>query len=52
MLAAVGVFVWLAVGTRAQHIYANIPWMLVLIAGTIVPLIVVGAMLWRRTRFS
>lgn len=52
MLAAVGIFVWLAVGTRAQHIYVNIPWMLVLMAGTIVPLVIVGTMLWRRTRFS
>jgi drug/metabolite transporter (DMT)-like permease len=52
MLAAVGIFVWLAVGTRAQHIYVNVPWMLVLIAGTIVPLVLVGALLWRRTRFS
>jgi len=52
MVAAVGVFIWLAVGTRAQHIYVNIPWMLVLIAGTIVPLVLVGTLLWRRTRFS
>jgi drug/metabolite transporter (DMT)-like permease len=52
MLSAVGIFVWLAVGTRAQQIYVNIPWMLVLIAGTIVPLVLVGALLWRRTRFS
>ena len=52
MLAASGIFVWLAVGTRAQHIYVNIPWMLVLIAGTMIPLFVVGSMLWRRTRFS
>ncbi|HUA93296.1 MAG TPA: EamA family transporter [Terracidiphilus sp.] len=52
MLAATGVFVWLAVGTRAQHIYVSLPWMLILIAGTLVPLGVVGTMLWRRTRFS
>ncbi len=52
MLSAIGIFVWLAAGTRAQHIYVNVPWMLVLIAGTIVPLILVGALLWRRTRFS
>lgn len=52
MLAAAGVFVWLAVGIRAQHIYVNIPWMSILIVGTIIPLIVVGSMLWRRTRFS
>jgi drug/metabolite transporter (DMT)-like permease len=52
MLAASAIFVWLAIGTRAQHIYVNIPWMLVLIAGTTIPLFVVGSMLWRRTRFS
>jgi drug/metabolite transporter (DMT)-like permease len=52
MLAAMGVFVWLGVGTRAQHISVDMPWMLVLIAGTVIPLGVVGTMLWRRTRFS
>jgi drug/metabolite transporter (DMT)-like permease len=52
MLAASGIFVWLAVGTRAQHIYVSLPWMLLLIAGTLIPLFVVGSMLWRRTRFS
>jgi drug/metabolite transporter (DMT)-like permease len=52
MLAASAIFVWLAIGTRPQHIYASVPWMLVLIAGTLIPLFVVGAMLWRRTRFS
>jgi drug/metabolite transporter (DMT)-like permease len=52
MLAAFGIFVWLAIGTRAQHIYVSIPWMLVLIAGTMIPLFVVGRMLWKRTRFS
>jgi glucose uptake protein GlcU len=51
-LAAVGIFVWLAAGTRAQHITVNLPWMIVLMAGTIVPLGLVGTMLWRRTRFS
>jgi drug/metabolite transporter (DMT)-like permease len=49
---AAGIFVWLAVGTRAQHISVNIPWMLILAAGTIVPLGVCGMLLWRRTRFS
>jgi len=52
MAVAVGIFVWLAAGTRAQHIYVSLPWMLALIAGTIVPLGVVGTLLWRRTRFS
>ncbi len=52
MCTAVGVFVWLALGTRAQQITISLPWTLVLVAGTIVPLGVVGTMLWRRTRFS
>jgi drug/metabolite transporter (DMT)-like permease len=52
LCVATGIFVWLAVGTRAQHIYVNMRWMLALIAGTIVPLGVVGTLLWRRTRFS
>jgi uncharacterized membrane-anchored protein len=49
---ASGVFVWLAVGTRAQHIFVNLPWMIVLIIGTIIPLGLCGTLLWRRTRFS
>ncbi|HEX4032037.1 MAG TPA: GRP family sugar transporter [Terracidiphilus sp.] len=49
---SVGIFVWLAVGTRAQHIYVSLPWMTVLIVGTIIPLFVCGTLLWKRTRFS
>ncbi len=52
MLVATGIFVWLAVGTRAQHISVNFPWMMVLIVGTMVPLGLCGTLLWRRTRFS
>jgi drug/metabolite transporter (DMT)-like permease len=52
MCTAVGVFVWLALGTKAQHISISLPWTLVLVAGTIVPLGVCGTLLWRRTRFS
>ena len=52
MCAAAGIFVWLAVGTRAQHISISVPWTIVLVAGTIVPLGVCGTLLWRRTRFS
>jgi hypothetical protein len=44
--------VWLAVGTRAQRISLNFPWMMVLIVGTLVPLGLCGTLLWRRTRFS
>jgi drug/metabolite transporter (DMT)-like permease len=49
---ASGIFVWLAWGTRAQPIAVNLPWMAVLIAGTLVPLGICGTLLWRRTRFS
>ncbi len=52
MCTAVGVFVWLALGTRAQHISISLPWTIVLVIGTLVPLGVCGTLLWRRTRFS
>jgi drug/metabolite transporter (DMT)-like permease len=52
MLVATGIFVWLALGTRTQHIGVNLPWMIVLILGTMIPLGLVGTLLWRRTRFS
>ena len=52
MCTAVGVFVWLALGTKVQQISVSIPWMIVLVIGTIVPLGVCGTLLWRRTRFS
>jgi drug/metabolite transporter (DMT)-like permease len=51
-LTAVGIFAWLAVGTRAQHITVNLPWMIVLMVGTLIPLGLCGTLLWRRTRFS
>jgi len=46
------VFVWLAIGTRPQHIFVNMPWLVTLSLATIVPLGVCGTLLWRRTRFS
>ena len=52
MCSAVGVFVWLALGTRAQQISISLPWTLVLVVGTLIPLFVCGTLLWRRTRFS
>ena len=52
LLAATGIFVWLAVATRPQHLHVNTGWMIVLIAGTIVPLGLCGTLLWKRTRFS
>jgi drug/metabolite transporter (DMT)-like permease len=52
MLTACAIFVWLAIGTRAQHISVSLPWMIVLMVGTLIPLLVCGTLLWRRTRFS
>ena len=49
---ASAIFMWLAVGARSQRIFVDIPWMWVLIAGTMAPLLVCGTLLWRRTRFS
>jgi drug/metabolite transporter (DMT)-like permease len=50
--AALAIFVWLAAGTRTQHLAVSLPWMIVLIVGTVIPLGVCGTLLWRRTRFS
>ncbi len=52
MCIAVGIFLWLALGTRAQSIAINLPWTITLAIGALVPLGVCGTLLWRRTRFS
>jgi hypothetical protein len=52
MCVAVGIFVWLAVGTQAQSISINAIWAIVLVLITIVSLGIGGTLLWRRTRFS
>jgi drug/metabolite transporter (DMT)-like permease len=52
MIVAVGIFVWLGIGTVSQHLSLNMPWMIVLVIGTVVPLGLCGTLLWRRTRFS
>jgi len=52
MIVAVGIFVWLGIGTVSQHLSLNMPWMIALVVGTILPLGVCGTLLWRRTRFS
>ena len=52
MIVAVGIFVWLGLGTVSQHLSLNMPWMIVLVIGTILPLGLCGTLLWRRTRFS
>ena len=52
VLAAVGVFVYLAAGARRQAIEVHTGWMVVLGAGSMVMLVVCGLLLWKRTRFS
>jgi hypothetical protein len=52
MIVAVGIFVWLGIGTVSQHLTLSMPWMIVLVIGTILPLGLCGTLLWRRTRFS
>ncbi len=52
VLAALGVFGWLAYGAARQPIFVSTPWMIVLILATLVSLGVSGTLLWRRTRFS
>ena len=52
MIVAVGIFVWLGIGTVSQHLALNMTWMIVLVVGTILPLGLCGTLLWRRTRFS
>ena len=48
---AAAIFLWLAFGTSRQPIPISIPWLLVLSAASLVILVVVGALLWKRTRF-
>src|SRR5208337_1311993 len=50
MIVAVGIFVWLGIGTVSQHLSLNMPWMIVLVIGTILPLGLCGTLLWQRTR--
>lgn len=52
MIVAEGIFVWLGIGAVIQHLALSMPWMIVLVIGTIVPLGLCGTLLWRRTRFS
>jgi drug/metabolite transporter (DMT)-like permease len=52
VLAAIGIFVWLALNATRQEIAFNLPWMIVLTVVSLVFLVVCGMLLWRRTRFS
>lgn len=50
--AAFGVFVWLAFDATRPEIALNLPWLVVLTAAVVGILILGGALLWKRTRFS
>ena len=52
VLAALGVFGWLAYGAKRPPIVVSTPWIIILVLFTLVPLAVSGTLLWRRTRFS
>jgi drug/metabolite transporter (DMT)-like permease len=51
-VAAVGIFVWLAMFAKPAPIAVNLPWLAILSVATLVLLVVCGLLLWRRTRFS
>lgn len=50
--AAVAVFLWLGAGAARQQIALNIPWLAALTAASLLMLLLAGALLFRRTRFS
>ena len=52
MIAATGIFVWLAVIATHQAVEVNLGWMAFFIAITLVALVGCGWLLWKRTRFS
>lgn len=49
---AVAIFLWLAFGASRQPIQIHFPWLVVLSAASVVILVFVGALLWKRTRFA
>ena len=52
VLAAIGVFVYLAANARRQPIEFHAAWMAVLAAASLAVLVACGLLLWKRTRFS
>ena len=50
--AAIAIFIWLGLGARSQPLALNRAWMTLLLVATVTILLISGAMLWRRTRFS
>jgi hypothetical protein len=52
IVAALGVFVWLAAGSEAASLNMNLFWSAALVAATLAVLVAGATALWRRTRFS
>ncbi len=50
--AALGLFIWLALGATRPDLAANLTWMTILTVVSLVILAVSATVLWRRTRFS
>jgi hypothetical protein len=50
--AAVGIFVWIGIGTKWPSIAMNLPWGGLLLAGALLLLFGSGWLLWKKTRFS
>lgn len=52
VVAALAIFLWLAAGATRQDIALSLPWLAVLVGASLLILILAGALLWKRTRFS
>ncbi len=52
VLAAVAIFIWLALDATRQQMTFSLPWMIVLALLSLLLLVVCGRALWQRTRFS
>ena len=50
--AAIGIFVWLGIGTERPQLNFNLYYVAVLVAGMVALLFTCGWLLWKRTRFS
>jgi hypothetical protein len=51
-VAALAIFIWLAVGAQAQPLTMSLFWTCLLLLATLAFLIVCAVALWKRTRFS
>ena len=52
LLGAVGIFVWLAIGTERPPIAMNLAWVAALLVPSLLLLGACGWLLWKRTKFS